>query len=98
MILYLKDNRQIYGYNTTLSIEQEDIEIKKKNAIKYTGDFSWNTGEDKNGYIKYFYLNDDNSIRIVYAPIPEQEPPLSETDKKLLQIQATVDYLAMMTE
>ena len=29
-------------------------------------------------------------------PIPE--PPLSETDKKLLQIQATVDYLAMMTE
>jgi len=32
----------------------------------------------------------------VEVPIPE--PPISETDKKLLQIQATVDYLAMMTE
>ena len=32
----------------------------------------------------------------VEVPIPE--PPISETDKKLLKIQATVDYLAMMTE
>ena len=32
----------------------------------------------------------------VKVPIPE--PPISETDKKLLQIQATVDSLAMMTE
>lgn len=32
----------------------------------------------------------------VEVPIPE--PPMSETDKKLLKIQATVDYLAMMTE
>lgn len=31
----------------------------------------------------------------VEVPIPE--PPISETDKKLLKIQATVDYLAMMT-
>lgn len=34
----------------------------------------------------------------VSEPEPIPEPPLSETDKKLLQIQATVDYLAMMTE
>ena len=32
----------------------------------------------------------------VEVPIPE--PPISETDKKLLKIQATVDYLAMMTK
>ena len=33
-----------------------------------------------------------------WVEVPMQEPPMSETDKKLLQIQATVDYLAMMTE
>lgn len=33
-----------------------------------------------------------------WAEVPIPEPPISETDKKLLQIQATVDYLAMMTE
>ena len=33
-----------------------------------------------------------------WVEVPAPEPSLSETDKKLLQIQATVDYLAMMTE
>lgn len=33
-----------------------------------------------------------------WVEVPTPEPPISETDKKLLQIQATVDYLAMMTE
>ena len=36
------------------------------------------------------------NVEWVEVPIPE--PPISETDKKLLKIQATVDYLAMMTE
>ena len=33
-----------------------------------------------------------------WVEVPTTEPPIFETDKKLLQIQATVDYLAMMTE
>lgn len=33
-----------------------------------------------------------------WVEVPTPEPTMSETDKKLLQIQATVDYLAMMTE
>ena len=41
----------------------------------------------------YVDKHDENT-----ASEPTPEPPMSETDKKLLKIQATVDYLAMMTE
>lgn len=61
--------------------------------------------EGKHGYVSGIDI-DNQKVLFSYvdkhdenaAPEPTPEPPISETDKKLLKIQATVDYLAMMTE
>ena len=59
--------------------------------------------EGKHGYVSGIDIA-NNTVSFSYVNITHEndntvsEPPISETDKKLLKIQATVDYLAMMTE
>ena len=59
--------------------------------------------EVKHGYVSGIDIA-NNTVSFSYVNITHEndntvsEPLLSETDKKLLKIQATVDYLAMMTE
>lgn len=91
MILYTDENRRITSYNDmSLTPKQEAKELSKYGAVKYDGDFNFFMGKDKPGMQKFFYLNEDNTIRIEYTEIPPREPTFEE------RMESKADYIMMM--
>lgn len=75
MVLFLKEDNEIYAYNKRL--KKEDIE-KYQDAIWYEGDFDFLDGKDKEGYAKLYRWNGEKPI-LEYIPTPE--PELSQLDR-----------------
>ena len=69
MILYTNECGKIYGYNDSLTVEDEELELKKENAFRYEKEFSWGMGDNRDGYKKEFYLEENGTIRIEYVEI-----------------------------
>lgn len=75
MVLFVNSNNIIYAFNTVLS--KNNIE-KYHDAIWYDGDFSFEQGEEKEGYTKLYKWDGEKPI-IEYIPTPE--PELSQLDR-----------------
>lgn len=76
MVLFINSSdSSIYAINNLLSKE----EVKKyTDAIWYDGDFSFEQGEEKEGYTKLYKWNGEKPV-IEYIPTPE--PELSQLDR-----------------
>lgn len=74
MVLFLKEDNEIYAYNKRL--KKEDIE-KYQDAIWYEGDFDFLDGKDKEGYAKLYRWNGEKPI-LEYEPMPVPEPTINE--------------------
>lgn len=72
MILYVDTDKRIYGYNPYIQSDTEN-----EDAIMYEDSFSFEQGEEKEGYNKVFYFK-DGKIELDYQPIPESEPTIDE--------------------
>ena len=93
MLLYLDENRKIIDNNYVIS-HASALKIMAENPLAewHDIDFSFAMGEDRAGYEKAFYLNEDGTIRIEYEEIPPRQPTLEEV------MQAKLDYIMMMAE
>lgn len=91
MLFYLDKNRKIWDNNYVISHESA-LKIIAQNPLAewHDIDFSFAMGEDKPGFEKAFYLDEDGTIRLEYEPIP----PCQLTEAEAMQ--AKLDYLAMM--
>lgn len=71
MILYVNNENVIYGFlpdgDTTESTD----------GIVFNGEFSFEQGEEKEGFYKVFKWDGEKPI-IEYEPIPEPEPTMEE--------------------
>lgn len=72
MILYVDADKRIYGYNPYIQSDTEN-----EDAIMYEGTFSFEQGEEKEGYKKVFYFR-DGKIELDYDPILDIEPSMDE--------------------
>nr|DAO97211.1 MAG TPA: hypothetical protein [Caudoviricetes sp.]DAQ75510.1 MAG TPA: hypothetical protein [Caudoviricetes sp.] len=72
MVLYVDMNKKIYGYNEFINSDQEN-----KDSITYEGSFSFEQGEEKEGYNKVFYFR-NGKIELDYEPILDIEPSMEE--------------------
>lgn len=72
LILYVDSNKKIFGYNKDINEDKNS-----ENAISYEGDFSFEQGEQKEGYNKVFYFR-DGKIELDYEPISKPEPTINE--------------------
>jgi len=72
MVLYVDMNKKIYGYNEFINSDPEN-----KDSITYEGSFSFEQGEEKEGYNKVFYFR-NGKIELDYEPISESEPTIDE--------------------
>lgn len=72
MILYVDTDKRIYGYNPYIQSDTEN-----EDAITYEGSFSFEQGEEKEGYNKVFYFR-DGKIELDYDPISDLEPSIEE--------------------
>lgn len=72
MILYVDADKRIYGYNPYIQSDTEN-----EDAIMYEGSFSFEQGEEKEGYKKVFYFR-DGKIELDYDPILDIEPSMEE--------------------
>lgn len=72
MILYVDKDKRIYGYNPYIQSDTEN-----EDAIIYEGYFSFEQGEEKEGYNKVFYFK-DGKIELDYESILEPEPTIDE--------------------
>lgn len=72
MILYVDKDKRIYGYNPYIQSDTEN-----EDAIMYEGSFSFEQGEEKEGYNKVFYFRDEK-IELDYEPISDLEPTIDE--------------------
>ena len=81
MFLYLGENRRIAALKDKIS--QKDAESLEQKGIGkyYTGKFSFFMGEDKPGFEKVFYLNEDGTIRIEYEEIPPEALKPTQLDR-----------------
>lgn len=92
MFLYLGENRRIAALKDNISrYDAKKLEQKGIGAY-FNGEFSFFMGENRAGYEKAFYLNEDGTIRIEYEEIPPRQPTLEEV------MQAKLDYIMMMAE
>lgn len=91
MLLYLDENRKIIDNNYVIS-HASALKIMAENPLAewHDIDFSFAMGENRAGYEKAFYLNEDGTIRIEYEKIPPRQPTPEEAMK------ADMDYLKMM--
>lgn len=91
MLFYLDENRKILDINFAISYASA-LKVIAENPLAewHDIDFSFAMGEDKPGFVKAFYLEKDETIRIEYEPIPPRQPTQEEI------AQATLDYLRMM--
>lgn len=87
MVLFLKEDNEIYAYNKRL--KKEDIE-KYQDAIWYEGDFDFLDGKDKEGYAKLYRWNGEKPI-LEYIPTPE--PELSQLDRMEEQLGKSQDEI-----
>lgn len=72
MILYVDADKRIYGYNPYIQSDTEN-----EDAIMYEGTFSFEQGEEKEGYKKVFYFR-DGKIELDYDPILDIDPSMDE--------------------
>ena len=72
MILYVDADKRIYGYNPFIQSDTEN-----EDAIMYEGTFSFEQGEEKEGYKKVFYFR-DGKIELDYDPILDIDPSMDE--------------------
>lgn len=88
MVLFVNsDDSIIYATNHLISKE----EIKKyPDAIWYDGDFSFEQGEEKEGYTKLYKWDGEKPI-IEYIPTPE--PELSQLDRMEAQLMKSQDEI-----
>lgn len=90
MFLYLGEKRHIIALKERISAKEAEILEEKNAGAYYAGEFSFFMGEDRPGFEKAFYLEEDGTIRIEYEAIPPRQPTAEET------MQAKLDYLEMM--
>ena len=93
MLLYLDENRKIIDNNFVISYASV-LKVMAKNPFAEWNevDFSFAMSEDKPGFEKVFYLNEDGTIRIEYEKLLPRQPTPEEV------LQAKLDYLTMMAE
>lgn len=93
MLFYLDENRKILDNNFAIS-HASALKIMAENPLAewHDIDFSFALGENRTGYEKAFYLNENGTIRIAYEKIPPRQPTPEEA------MQAKLDYLTMMAE
>ena len=92
MILYFNGNGEICAYKAEISEKDAKREEACGAGVFYDGEFDFFMGEDKPGFEKAFYLNEDGTIRIEYEKIPPRQPTPEEV------LQAKLDYIVMMAE
>lgn len=80
MVLFLKEDNEIYAYNKRL--RKEDIE-KYPDTIWYEGDFDFLDGEDKEGYTKLYKWDGEKPV-LEYEPIPESPVPEPSMEEQIL--------------
>lgn len=94
MILFLGENRKIVAYKETA----EDTKIENAGKVFYDGEFDFFMGEDRAGYEKVFYLDENGTIRVEYEKLPPDTPPLSEQEQIAIDTALNVEYIACLME
>lgn len=77
MVLFVDKQKNIYAINKNM--QKEDVP-KYEDAIWYEGDFSFEQGDEKEGFYKVFTWNGEKPV-IEYESIietPAQEPTMDE--------------------
>lgn len=97
MVLYIKENREIYGYNKILTQEQQKEELKRTLCVQYDGDFSFEMAEFKQGFRRVYYLNEDNTIRVEYTE-RQKVSTLSEIEQAILDTTLNTEYLVCLAD
>ena len=92
MFLRLDENRCVKAYNVLDGYEAIQKYDENNGWVWYDGEFSFMMGENRAGYEKAFYLNEDGTIRVEYEKIPPRQPTPEEV------MQAKLDYIMMMAE
>lgn len=100
MLLYLDENRKIIDNNYVISHASAlKIIAQEPFAEWHDIDFSFAMGENRTGFEKAFYLEEDGTIRLEYEPIPpEPIPPLSEQEQIAIDTALNVEYIACLME
>ncbi|GEM_PF-3614714 len=100
MLLYLDENRKIIDNNYVIS-HASALKIMAENPLAewHDIDFSFAMGEERAGFEKAFYLEEDGTIRLEYEAIPpEPAPPLSEQEQIAIDTALNVEYIACLME
>lgn len=77
MVLYVDKNKKVYGYNSLIQSDKGNSD-----SVVYEGDFSFEQGENKEGYQKLFYLR-EGKVEIEYERIPESPEPEPTMNEKI---------------
>lgn len=72
MILYIDSNNKIYGYNSYVESDEFNTD-----AVQYDGEFSFEQGENKEGFTKVFKWDGEKPI-LEYEPTVESEHALTQ--------------------
>lgn len=94
MILYFDGNGKICAYKAEISEKDAKREEACGVGVFYDGEFDFFMGENKPGFEKVFYLNEDGTIRIEYEEIPPEIPEPTQLDRIEAAISQSNTYLS----